>query len=121
MLEHYRQTGRWCTLEFWSFKGIPSMRVLCSGLQLDPDMFRLSGGLYTCFVHFFIFLSAVVLFGFEFNAFFFSIICVGLVQFYYGYYEQHYLGVLDRKDYMMWHYVLYGMVISVFSLIWLAV
>ena len=117
--EHMRQGGNSWKIQYWSWKGLPSMRVYLSGVQLNPASVHLAGGLYTSFFHLVVMCIYLLLFGFQQNGFVFSVCCIGLVQLFYGYYEMLYINMDDRNQYMLGHYILYGLVISVFCVVWL--
>ena len=117
--EHMRQGGKSWKIQYWSWHGLPSMRVYLSGIQRDPDMVYLAGGLYTSLIHIIILTFWLLLVDSGKSGFTFSIICIGLVQFFYGYFEREYINMDDRNQYMLGHYILYGVVISVFSVVWL--
>jgi len=117
--EHMRQGGKSWKIQYWSWHGLPSMRVYLSGVQRNPAMVHLAGGLYTSVIHLFVLMLWVLLYGFQQNGFVYSIVCIGLVQFFYGYYEMTYINRVNRDTYMKAHYIVYFLVISVFSIVWL--
>ena len=125
VFEHNRQTGRDCTVELWyPFEDsrwlwwVPSMHVVRHGIEPFPRLVELAGGLYTSFMHMLVICVYTILYGFVQSGFTFSVICVGLIQFFYGYYEMSYLSVLSRDDYMRGHYILYFVVFAMFCVVW---
>lgn len=119
--EHLRQGGHSYEIELWTYRRIPSLRVMLHGVQRDPDMVKLAGGLYTSLVHLLILTLYIMVYGFNKTGFTFSIICIGLIQFCYGYYEMTYYNNIDDDEYMNGHYVLYGVVFMVFCLVWVMI
>ena len=123
--EHRRQGGQYSTVEFWQWHGLPSLRVIHHGVQRNPDMVRLAGGLYTGIVLWSIegvYLAIVSVLGeTTVNAITYSLLCIGWVQVLYGIYECCMLDRLSIEKYMFWHYCLYCLVIVVFSVIWVIV
>jgi len=116
--EHMRQGGKSYRIEFWRWHGLPSMRVYLSGVQRNPRMVELAGGLYTSVVHLLVLLIWLLLVDFGKSGFTYSLICVGLVQYFYGLYEMTYISRIHPDDYMVGHYLLYIFVICIFSVVW---
>lgn len=121
--EHLRQGGHSYHIERWSWHGLPSMRVYLTGIQRDPDMVHLAGGLYTSCIHLVVFFIYVLTCGFHQSGFIYSIICIGLVQWFYGYFEMkcNHLISDDIDTYMLGHYIVYFLVIAVFSVVWMLI
>ena len=119
--EHGRQDGRRCDIRLERWYGIPTMCVYMSGVSINPRMVELAGGLYTSIVHFVVLLVYLIFFGFHQSAFVFSVICIGVVQYFYGYYEMLYLSKLEHDMYMVGHYIVYFIVISIFLIVWILI
>ena len=108
-IEHVRQGGHSYHIEIWYYKGIPSMCVYLSGIQRKPYMVHLAGGLYTSFILLVTLFIYVLTYGFHLNGFTYSVMMLGCIQFFYGYYEMIYNHLIgsDVDSYMMGHYILY--------------
>ena len=120
--EHYRQTGQTSKIKIWWYMGcIPSMHVLFDTTRCgfkDRDMVLLSGGLYTSLCLFALAFVYMVFSGTLFSPLGYSLLCVGCVQFFYGYFEMQYLDKLYNIEYMKLHYLLYVVVLCWFSVLW---
>lgn len=118
VLEHLRQGGHSYHIELYRWHGIPSMRVYLSGIQRAPWRVHLAGGLYTSILHLLVICIYIMLYGFRQSGFTYSLICIGLIQHCYGWFEMLNIDVMDRDDYMKVHYFLYMWCWIFVSLLW---
>ena len=106
LLECIRQAGKG-KIEVWFNNNIPSMRCVCD-TYMNYTLFKFAGGFLSgCLL---LLIGAITL-GYI-PVIGIPLILVGLVNFVYGFYEAAFLSNIPFKDYMKWHYVLYGITLT---------
>jgi len=131
-IEHIRQGGTGYRIKFTWYKigilPIPSMYILFEGEHKNRSMVLLAGGLYTSvllFVTAFLFYFSIIMHTSETQGkwiadyeILYALLLNGVVQWFYGYYEMIFLDKVEHKSYMLGHYVVYVVVITVFTVGW---
>ena len=97
---------------------IPGMTITTDDDIPHRTMYLLSGGLYTSILHLFAVILYILSFGFQHTIVLFSLISIGVTQWFYGYHEQLFLDYLDRSDYHISRYCLYVVVVGVCGWFW---
>ena len=95
----------------WFHYGIPSLCCVPDGKLVDRRRFLLAGGLGSGAV--LLLLSLIFL---SYWYIFVPVFTVGLINLIYSFYEMNYRDVLQLKDYMKYHYLLY-LIVGLFSLV----
>lgn len=119
LFEHLRQGNGGGYIKFRWWHGLPSMGAYLSHPKKDAVMVSLAGGLYTSLIHLLVLVGYVLINnGFVRNGFTFAVVGIGLIQFFYGYFEALFSGVLDDDEFFVCHYLLYFVVGFMFCIVW---
>jgi len=88
---------------------IPSMMCIPEGILKDTDLFYYLGGVgLGC-----TFTLLSLPFYFIYMPLFITLFLIGMTHFFYGIYEGLFIRKLELKEYMLYHYILYGIVLGI--------
>ena len=91
------------------------------GSNTDQRNVDLAGGLYTSILLGGVLLLLAVFNLLGYNPWTYSVILCGIIQWTYGYYEWSYIRQVDSQQYTVGRYLLYFVVIAVFSVVWVMI